>query len=50
MVQRLLASREDVFPDYTEDAFRAAFERNWIVGDVQPVEGTPRSLWHLTRR
>ena len=32
MVRRLLATREDVFPDYTESGFRAAFERAWDHG------------------
>ncbi len=42
MVQRLLASREDVFPDYTEAGLRAAFEPAWTIVDRLPVAGTPR--------
>jgi hypothetical protein len=50
MVRRLLATREDVFPDYTEAGFRAAFERDWQVVAARPVEGTPRIMNSLTRR
>ena len=49
MVQKLLASREDVFPNYTEDGFRAAFERCWTIVDQVPVEGTPRVLYVMRR-
>jgi ribosomal protein L11 methylase PrmA len=31
MVQRLLANREDIFPDYNEQSFRAAVERHAII-------------------
>ena len=49
MVQRLLASREDIFPDYTEAGFRAAFEPAWTTVDRLPVAGTPRVLFVLRR-
>jgi hypothetical protein len=49
MVQRLLASREDIFPDYTEAGFRAAFEPAWRIVDRLPVAGTPRVLFVLRR-
>ena len=49
MVQRLLASREDVFPDYTEAGFRSAFEPTWSIVDRLPVSGTPRVLYLMRR-
>jgi ribosomal protein L11 methylase PrmA len=49
MVQRLLATREDIFPAYTEEGFRAAFDRDWEHIASRPVAGTPRTL-HLMRR
>ena len=50
MVRRLLASREDVFPDYRQAGFEAAFERDWDVQDRAPVEGTPRVVFRMRRR
>ncbi len=50
MVQRLLATREDVFPDYTEAGFRRAFEPEWHVVDATSVEGTHRVIYQLARR
>lgn len=50
MVRRLLASRRDVFEDYGEDGFRAAFEARFEVVAVTPIEGSPRSVWHFRRR
>ncbi|HZW01801.1 MAG TPA: class I SAM-dependent methyltransferase, partial [Candidatus Deferrimicrobium sp.] len=50
MVQRLLASRRDIFPDYTIEGFRAAFRQDFeMVGEV-PIDGTPRTLFHVRRR
>ena len=49
MVERLLATREDVFPNYTEEQFRATFARDWEHLASRPVAGTQRSL-HLMRR
>ena len=49
MVQRLLASREDIFPDYAEAGLRAAFEPAWTIVDRQPVAATPRVLFVMRR-
>ena len=49
MVQRLLASREDIFPDYTEAGLRSAFEPAWTIVDRLPVPGTPRVLFVMQR-
>jgi SAM-dependent methyltransferase len=49
MVQRLLATREDVFPDYTLEAFRAAFSEHFELLDETPVEGTERTLLRMRR-
>ena len=50
MVRRLLATRQDVFPDYTLDGFRAAFEGLYEISDVAPVTGTSRVLLRLDRK
>ena len=50
MVGRLLASRRDIFPDYTIEGFRAAFATAFNEVRVTPIEGTQRTLFHLARR
>lgn len=50
MVQLLLASRRDVFPDYSLAGFRAAFARRWEILEEAPVEGSARVLLRLSRR
>ena len=50
MVRRLLATREDVFPDYTIEAFRAAFGRRFEILAEAPIEGVSRSLLRMRRR
>ena len=49
MVRTLLATREDVFPDYTIEGFRAAFAETWQIVDEAPVTGTPRVLFRMRR-
>jgi SAM-dependent methyltransferase len=49
MVRRLLATREDVFADYTPDGFRAAFATEFETVAEMPVEGSSRVI-HLLRR
>jgi hypothetical protein len=50
MVRTLLATREDVFPDYTIEGFRAAFGEAWEIVDEAPVTETPRVLIRMARR
>jgi hypothetical protein len=49
-VKRLLASREDVFPSYTEKGFVAAFERRFDIRAVADVAESDRRLFLMTRR
>jgi hypothetical protein len=44
-VQKLLASREDIFPDYTEEGFEAAFQARYELMRRQPVSGSERTLY-----
>ncbi|MBW1879009.1 MAG: SAM-dependent methyltransferase [Deltaproteobacteria bacterium] len=46
-VRRMLATREDVFPDYTWEGFEAAFSRHATIARREPVPGTERSLYLL---
>jgi hypothetical protein len=50
MVDRLLSTREDVFPDYAEAGFRTAFDRDWSLTAQRPVTGTMRTLYLFSRR
>lgn len=47
-VQRLLATREDVFPDYTEEGFATAFGAVFETVAAEPIPGSERTL-HLLR-
>jgi ribosomal protein L11 methylase PrmA len=50
MVRRLLATRRDVFPDYTLEGFRTAAAVRWDVVTEAPIEESPRTLFLLRRR
>jgi len=50
MVRRLLASRQDVFPDYTIEGFRAAFTPAFDIVAETPIEHSARTLFHLKRK
>jgi ribosomal protein L11 methylase PrmA len=49
-VQRLLATREDIFPDYTGSGFETAFKRRFNIEDARPVAGTERTLYLMKRK
>ena len=49
-VQRLLATREDVFPHYTEDDFEAVFSASFDVVEKSPVPGSERTLYLLRKQ
>lgn len=50
MVRRLLATREDVFPDYTLEGFRAAAGARFEIVREVPIAESPRVLFLLGRR
>lgn len=49
-VRRLLASRKDIFPSYTQDGFERAFKTKYSVIEAVPIEGTERVLYLMERR
>lgn len=49
-VQRMLASREDVFADYTTAAFGDAFSAVFTIEDEQPLCDGVRILYRMRRR
>jgi hypothetical protein len=46
-VQLLLATREDIFPDYSQQGFEAAFSPFFRIVDQQPIEDSSRHLYLL---
>jgi hypothetical protein len=50
MVGQLLASRRDIFTDYTLPAFRAAFDQRFVTLDEAPVADSQRTLFLMERR
>jgi hypothetical protein len=44
-VRKLLASREDIFPDYTREGFEAAFSRRFRIYETVPVSESERVLY-----
>jgi hypothetical protein len=49
-VQRLLASREDIFDDYTMDAFESHFNQFFDILRKEEIDGSMRSLYMMKRR
>jgi hypothetical protein len=50
MVQTLLATREDVFPDYTQEGFEKAFEAEFAIERREPIRGSQRILYLMRGR
>ncbi len=49
-VQRLLATREDIFDHYTRSDFEEQFSRAFLIVRIAPVEGTERILYLMKNR
>lgn len=49
-VQRLLASREDIFPDYNTDTFERVFTDKFIIHKVEVIEDSDRRLYLMEGR
>jgi ribosomal protein L11 methylase PrmA len=49
-VRRLLATREDIFPDYTLEGFEAAFAPWFSIADKEPVRESHRTLYRMVAR
>ena len=48
-VQRLLAARDDIFPNYTIAGFEQAFSRHYTIRDKQPIRESARVLFLMER-
>jgi hypothetical protein len=44
-VQRLLRTREDIFPDYTAEGFESAFEASFALRRREPIRSSERTLY-----
>ncbi|MGB2361580.1 MAG: hypothetical protein ACPH51_05490, partial [Luminiphilus sp.] len=49
-VKRLLATREDIFPEYTEAGFEAAFSDFFEISQKAKVSDSERTLYLMTRK
>ena len=49
-VQRLLRTREDVFPDYDSHHFEEEFERHFEIRERTRIRGSERDLYLMERR
>ena len=44
-VQKLLVSREDIFPNYTREGFEAAFKQKFKIREAVSVQESERVLY-----
>ncbi len=49
-VKRLLQSREDIFPDYNQEAFDKEFSRYFNIKEVRKVVDSERIIYLMTRK
>ena len=49
-VQKLLATREDIFPDYTPQGFETAFGAYYMLRERLPLKASPRVMYLMERR
>ena len=49
-VQRLLSSREDIFPNYTKDLFESKFEKDFEIQNAIKIKDSNRTLYQMKRR
>jgi hypothetical protein len=49
-VNKLLAVREDIFPDYSQEGFEAAFNKYFTISETVPIKGTERVVYLMANR
>ncbi|MDP6978921.1 MAG: SAM-dependent methyltransferase [Myxococcota bacterium] len=49
-VATLLATRADIFPDYTREGFEAAFAASYEIVETKPLSSSERVLYRMKRR
>jgi hypothetical protein len=48
-VQRLLATREDIFPTYNRDGFEEAFSKHFVIRSSDEIRASERVLYLLAK-
>ena len=49
-VKRLLATREDIFPNYTREGFESAFGDRFVIQKAELIQESERVLYKMVRR
>lgn len=49
-LQRLLAMREDVYPEYAQQCFERGFEKNFIIRDSVKITASERTMYLMEKR
>jgi hypothetical protein len=49
-VQRLLSTRQDIFTDYTQEAFETTFQQYFEIQSSAQLQGSARTMYLMTRR
>lgn len=49
-VQRLLSTREDIFPDYTKEAFETQFGKYFIIESTEEVKSSKRTMYLMKKK
>lgn len=49
-VQRLLSTREDIFSDYTKEAFELKFQKYFVIQSSEKIKGSERTIYLMKRR
>ena len=49
-VQKLLATREDIFPNYTKEGFETAFSRLFTIKNISNIKGSKRTLYLMVKK
>ncbi len=49
-VQRLLSTREDIFPDYTKEAFEVQFGKYFIIENSEEVKSSKRTMYLMKKK
>lgn len=49
-VRRLLATREDIFPNYDRESFEKSFSRFFVIDQAVEIEASERTLFLMTAR
>lgn len=49
-VQRLLRTREDIFPDYNQEHFEQAFSHHFLILESQALPDTLRTIYFMRRK